>query len=1178
MSDIKSFILNKPSQFFSQTITDSGDVVTETYDKSERYLEKTGSIEYNQDSFSLVSTQQIDLDYSKFENHTFFNSAQANVNVAFDTIINKFPFDGTKIQQQQFIDSLTGFEKYVYDRFAKNIGYLNFSNNSYIQVIDKAGANFPTLSNKITGESLIDPKGKSFTVEAQIYIPPVTDPALPATTTTQIIFQKLSGSNNVYNREETERKGFTLLLTSSGGGAQQTESLRCHVVSGSAELFASGNINRGTFNHVAMVCDREDELSELRLYINNKLTSKSNKVKIGHFDSENHDFFIGSGSAFFSSLGDQTLTTGQIIEQEQTFTGSIDEVRLFHEARTQKQIDLYRFKSVFQDDNLNLYYKFNEPTGTLGNSEASAINSIVLDSSGNSMHSYITNYIHNLRGTGSAEVPLKYEKISLNPVLFPSFNANITLNENLLFTASKYDNVNPNLITNLIPRHYFLEGEILDGVDEIGNSRSAVSGSSIPGSAKLGTTQLLSSLMFIWAKQFDELKIVIDAFKTLRYTDYNTQNNVPDVFLPKLLEHYGVSVPGFFSESMLSQYFDAENIKESKTGNTSAQSLLYIQNQLLRRFLTNIQQFIKSRGTLNGLKMLIRSLGIDPDTTLNIRFFDKLNSGFIKDSHQSENIITPFLNITSSAANTFITSSYLSGSRKEPGYPNIAGNFISQNDSRFGYHGYSNNENDGLFTSGSWTYEGMYKLPVTRNYQLTQSLARLMVTGSSIDSTAAMDKGIVANLVLLSSSNPVLRLYVNPLISSIPGTTPRLLSLSLSGTNIFDGSPWNVSFGRTRNDKINSHYSSSYFLRASTDHEKLYTTSSLFLDTDGTNVFEKIDTNLNSYGTYLSIGNEQGSDDSEGYVSGSTASYYFLNNTTIEPTGESRTKSFDGLLTGIRFWSKDLTIADWKEHIVNKNSLGVKDAKKNFNFVTIKSGSFEKLRMDVNLSQNITQSNSNGCIQLHDFSQNNIMFSGFGFASSTNVINRNVIPNQYLVSDFDQGMSVDKIRIRSFKNFENVSGSIHAQTAPQYMIPESEKVHDDSRLSIEFSIINALNKDIIKMFSTLDNFNNYITTPEMMYANDYSELRELSDVYFNRLTEKIYLKGFYKLFQYMHSILNDIIKTALPYKTKFLGTNLTIESHMLERAKVNYVQSDTYLNENEKQLPLNKFEDFNSSK
>ena len=116
------------------------------------------------------------------------------------------------------------------------------------------------------------------------------------------------------------------------------------------------------------------------------------------------------------------------------------------------------------------------------------------------------------------------------------------------------------------------------------------------------------------------------------------------------------------------------------------------------------------------------------------------------------------------------------------------------------------------------------------------------------------------------------------------------------------------------------------------------------------------------------------------------------------------------------------------------------------------------------------------------------------------------------------------------------------------------------------------------MFSTLDNFNNYITTPEMMYANDYSELRELSDVYFNRLTEKIYLKGFYKLFQYMHSILNDIIKTALPYKTKFLGTNLTIESHMLERAKVNYVQSDTYLNENEKQLPLNKFEDFNSSK
>ena len=35
----------------------------------------------------LKSTQQVPLDWTKFENHTFFNSAESKVNVAFQKII-----------------------------------------------------------------------------------------------------------------------------------------------------------------------------------------------------------------------------------------------------------------------------------------------------------------------------------------------------------------------------------------------------------------------------------------------------------------------------------------------------------------------------------------------------------------------------------------------------------------------------------------------------------------------------------------------------------------------------------------------------------------------------------------------------------------------------------------------------------------------------------------------------------------------------------------------------------------------------------------------------------------------------------------------------------------------------------------------------------------------------------
>ena len=56
-------------------------------------------------------------------------------------------------------------------------------------------------------------------------------------------------------------------------------------------------------------------------------------------------------------------------------------------------------------------------------------------------------------------------------------------------------------------------------------------------------------------------------------------------------------------------------------------------------------------------------------------------------------------------------------------------------------HGISDNENDGLLTSGSWTIESRFKFPVTRDFFTQQSLLRLHVTGS------APSQGVVLNVV-----------------------------------------------------------------------------------------------------------------------------------------------------------------------------------------------------------------------------------------------------------------------------------------------------------------------------------------------------------------------------------------------------------------------------------------------
>ena len=104
---------------------------------------ESGSFRYDPYGSGVKSTQQLEVDWTDFSNHTFFNSAQVKVNAAFEKILNQFPIDGTQKEYERFFDGLTGFEKYVYDVFPKFQGYLFLSRSavpasgSYISVKDR---------------------------------------------------------------------------------------------------------------------------------------------------------------------------------------------------------------------------------------------------------------------------------------------------------------------------------------------------------------------------------------------------------------------------------------------------------------------------------------------------------------------------------------------------------------------------------------------------------------------------------------------------------------------------------------------------------------------------------------------------------------------------------------------------------------------------------------------------------------------------------------------------------------------------------------------------------------------------------------------------------------------------------------------------------------------------------
>lgn len=1085
----------------------------------------TASFAYDTHESGLKNTQQLKLDWSKFENHTFFNSATAKVNVAFERIVNGYPFDGSKKDLERYLDGLTGFEKWVLDSFPHSVGYLNFE-NSYLSIVDHQGGIFPELAKNKTGDSVLDPKTDPYTIEFYLYLPPTSAGS-------QVIFQKQTATSNV---------GLTAYVKS--GSSDTTAEVAWAVYSGSANLITSTSIDRGQFVHIANVYDRNDS-GKSKLYVNGDL--KSTSTNVFQFDSiltNNAAVTIGSGSSF--DLGSVTFTP------DKTLSASLDELRVFREARNQQQIQKFINRNIFAQDNLILYYKFNEPTGSLSGDETSAINSIVLDSSGNGMHAYINGFVFSQRSTSSIATPLTLERTDLNPVVFPGFAEVQTINAALLVSASAYDQDNPNLITRLVPKHYLTDGQDFEGLlTETGAIDNAYDGNSIPGTGVMGSTQLFLALLYTWAKYFDELKLFVDAFSKIHYVDYDENDTSPDVFLPFALREFGIKMPNLFSDAAFSQYKDGEDVDPSYSLNEH--SLLNVQNQIMRRVLTNMGEIIRSKGTLHSIESFFRSVGIDPHNSFKIK--EKGGPTVRSLSVSRESRIEP-MQFLSFANGGLVTSQFLSGSRIETGVPQAVGTFVQKG--TYSPHGISDTLSDGNWTSGSWTYEGIYRWPhKSRGRAEVQSLMRMYTSAS----TGASER-LLVNLLAMSGSDtrdPSVVLYARPGTASSLSDAP-LLVMSAS-MDIFDGDPWYVSFGKIRNDLTGSGIiSSSYFLRIARQNMGTITdsfaTMSLFNEAPNNSSSALMSaSSVNLLGPFFKVGNS----------TEATSGDQFLNSSS-SLSSDVLNANFDGQINHIRFWSKGLDDLEWNEHARNPHSTGVRNPHVNFNFATQMTGAFERLRVDVTCQQEMTSSTAAGSLWMFDYSQNLQRLSGSDFPASTKVLIPQMVGYSYISPEIDEAVSSDKIRVRSYQDYAKVKRTAWASTAPVYEVPKNEEPQDDPRLSIEFSLTDALNRDIITMFATMEQLDTALGAPENEFSSQYQNLEHLKDVYFNRLVDKLNFRAFFDFFRWFDSSVAYFVEHLIPRKTIYYGTNFVIESHLLERHKKQYFHYDMYLTQANKPL------------
>lgn len=117
---------------------------------------------------------------------------------------------------------------------------------------------------------------------------------------------------------------------------------------------------------------------------------------------------------------------------------------------------------------------------------------------------------------------------------------------------------------------------------------------------------------------------------------------------------------------------------------------------------------------------------------------------------------------------------------------------------------------------------------------------------------------------------------------------------------------------------------------------------------------------------------------------------------------------------------------------------------------------------------------------------------------------------------------------------------------------------DNKTLALEFNMVDALNEDISLMISSLDTFNNTIGVPANRYRESYPDLEAMGSLYFSRLRGRLNFTAFADMLEFFDRSFVSLIRMIVPARTNFVGEELVVESHMLERPKLqwNYRRRD----------------------
>jgi hypothetical protein len=532
------------------------------------------------------------IDYSDFSNHVFFNSAYNKYSIFLYKLYNFYDRTFSWEKYHEWYDDLSPYEKYCLQQFPSYRGYFQNTGSDANTYIE--GKDY---ENKMSLTS--------------------SDRALSIEFCCSLSASANTGSNaNQYIIQRGEAdKYYEVFLSSSNEMVFRVQS-GATIFSASCEF---SNSYCGAGHHFAFCWSSSSAQTDI--YLDGVFVNSQSALS---FDS----LVLETGSVYIGCSSSQPPPGPP---KNYYLTGSVDELRVWNSYRNSEQIYEYYDRHLRSEPELIFYLKFNEPHYTMSNG---AFYDKVLDYSKRPIDCQIINYFSSskqpgvlLDSTGSNIITDDY----YDPMIFEDHSDVTYFIQTIWNTASEYDKSNRNIITDLVPYSY-IEEETING------------------------TYNLINMLYVFARQLDEMKIHINGLKSFWKRSYDDYNVIPYNLLKEAIELFGFSSFDSFPLATIDSFSKNYNINE-----TNILAIKEVNELFWRNLLANIIYIYKTKGTKESIKSFFHCLGID-ENVISIKDYSSQYSYPISQSYVNKykyQKVLDFMSQTNTGSYVLVSSSQL---------------------------------------------------------------------------------------------------------------------------------------------------------------------------------------------------------------------------------------------------------------------------------------------------------------------------------------------------------------------------------------------------------------------------------------------------------------------------------------------------------------------------------------